>query len=146
VLYIYDFCGIKKTLQFATISTSTLQKGHDLESNTLTQPSLRVLYETLFYRHLGAAQTDQGWPYYQFLEALFSLDLGSLDLKDLHLELISMLKKAVTPEFAVFPLPVEPNGKETIGFCSNLAKVGDVIAIVMGCRFPLVLRPREWKV
>ena len=102
--------------------SSSRRNGQDSKSNTVAKPPLRILYETLFYYRFGAAQIEQGWPYYQFLKAFFYLDLDSPDIH-VHVKLISMLKDALSSETALFSLPVETDGKKTIGICSLLRKL-----------------------
>jgi hypothetical protein len=126
-----------------SFASSTLQRRQESESATPTKAPARILYETLFYRRFGATQAEQGWPYHEFPEKLFSLRLDRWDLQDVHVKLIVMLKDVVRPDHALFSLPVETDGQETIGFCSARARAGDVVAIVMDCRFPVVLRPRD---
>jgi hypothetical protein len=105
-------------------------------SNTIAR-AISILYEVLFYNQLGIERTHKGWPLEKFPNAIYSFDMEHNTNDDLYM--ISMLRNALRPERCLISLPLD--GKTTMGLCADHARAGDKIAIVLGCRYPVVIHP-----
>jgi Heterokaryon incompatibility protein (HET) len=99
--------------------------------------AIPILYEVLFYNQLGIERTHKGWALEKFPHAIYSFDMEHNTNDDLYM--ISMLRATLSPGRCLFSLPLD--GKTTMGLCADHARAGDKIAIVLGCRYPVVIHP-----
>ena len=113
---------------------TTQPRSLDDESRALT-----ILYEVLFYNQLGSERTHKGWPLEKSSYAIFSFNMDNNTDDDLYM--ISLLRSSLFSKRCLCSLPAD--GKATLALCPDNARAGDKVAIVLGCQYPVVLRPEK---
>jgi hypothetical protein len=108
-----------------------------------------IMYETLFYSRHGEARARRAWPPANFPGALFSFDLErdieNTQIRDPNpVDMLAMLRGVIRPSVSLFGLALDgTQDGSTIGMCSSQARIGDKIAVILGCQYPIALRLRE---
>lgn len=126
-----DYCGPQSISIFDVLANQPSGPSNPMAH------AVPTLYEILFYKQLGIERTHKGWPREKFPEAIFTFDMEHNTDNDLYM--ISMLRDTLRMGRCLFSLPLD--GKNTMGLCADHARADDKIAIVFGCKYPVVLHP-----
>jgi len=124
--------------------------------------NIRALYETMFYNVYGKELVHRVWPFKVFPDALLSYNVESeygivelsehtslVDIfsawRDEHshlVDIISALRNILRPEYSLFSLSPNQQFSTRIGLCPPYAIPGYEAAIVFGCKYPVLIRPK----
>jgi hypothetical protein len=129
----------------------------DIIKTNLSENTIKMFYETILYSYHGAERSRSIWPFHKFLTFCHRIHLiGMMQTADdiewseqdtCKLLLALDLRKWL---FSVtIPVQMESNigsedtavfSRAAIGHCPRNARIGDVAAVILGCKQPVLLR------
>jgi hypothetical protein len=147
------------SLQLAAKPNSTLSSiSSDTITTTVSENTIKMFYETIVYSYHGKEESRSIWPFHKFLTFCYRLHLRSMtqtpndDIEWSEQDTCKLLQ-ALDHEKWLFSVtvlcPMASNtGSKNLAASSRIvtghrprnARIGDVTAVVRGCKQPVLLR------